>query len=40
LVCWYPGEKAELYLQIPALEAHAKRLAARPSVIKVEADHA
>jgi glutathione S-transferase len=40
MVSWYPGEKAELYSRIPALQEHAKRVAQRPAVIKVEADHA
>jgi glutathione S-transferase len=39
LAGWYPGERAELYSRIPALEDHVKRVAARPAVIKVEADH-
>jgi GST-like protein len=37
---WYPGEKSELYSQAPKLAAHAKLVAARPAVAKVEADHA
>ncbi len=40
LASWYPGEKTDLYSQIPALGVHAARIAARPAVIKVEADHA
>jgi glutathione S-transferase len=40
LASWYPGEKAALYARAPKLEAHAKLLAARPAVAKVEADHA
>jgi GST-like protein len=40
LASWYPGEKRELYARAPKLEAHAKLLAARPAVAKVEADHA
>jgi glutathione S-transferase len=39
LVSWYPGEKSELYARAPQLEAHAKLMAARPAVAKVEADH-
>ena len=39
LVSWYPGEKSELYARAPKLEAHAKLMAARPAVAKVEADH-
>jgi glutathione S-transferase len=39
LASWYPGEKSELYARAPQLEAHAKLLAARPAVAKVEADH-
>jgi len=37
---WYTGEKSELYSKAPKLEAHAKLVAARPAVAKVEADHA
>jgi GST-like protein len=40
LASWYPGEKSELYARAPKLEAHAKLMAARPAVQKVEADHA
>ena len=40
LASWYPGEKSELYARAPKLEAHAKLVAARPAVAKVEADHA
>jgi glutathione S-transferase len=40
LVTWYPGERSELYARVPQLEAHAKLIAARPAVVKVEADHA
>jgi GST-like protein len=40
LASWYPGEKTELYRRLPKLEAHAKLLAARPMIAKVEADHA
>jgi glutathione S-transferase len=40
LASWYPGEKSELYARAPKLEAHAKLMAARPAVAKVEADHA
>ena len=39
LASWYPGEKSELYARVPKLEAHAKLMAARPAVAKVEADH-
>jgi glutathione S-transferase len=37
---WYPGEKAQLYARLPNLEPHAKLLAARPAIAKVESDHA
>ncbi len=37
---WYPGEKSELYAGAPQLAGHAKLVAARPAVAKVEADHA
>jgi glutathione S-transferase len=40
LASWYPGDRAELYRRVPKLEAHAKIVAARPAVAKVEADHA
>ena len=40
LAGWYPGNKVELYSRLPKLEAHAKIVAARPAVAKVEADHA
>jgi glutathione S-transferase len=37
---WYPGEKAALYARAPKLEGHAKLVAQRAAVAKVEADHA
>jgi GST-like protein len=37
---WYTGEKSELYSQAPKLAALGKLVAARPAVVKVEADHA
>ena len=40
LASWYPGEKADLYARAPKIEAHAKVIAERPAVAKVEADHA
>jgi glutathione S-transferase len=40
LASWVPGEKSALYARLPALGMHAARLAARPAVVKVEADHA
>ncbi len=40
LVSWYPEEKTALYARAPKLQAHAKLVAARPAVVKVEADHA
>lgn len=39
LASWYPGEKTELYTRAPKIEAHAKLVAARPAVAKVDADH-
>jgi glutathione S-transferase len=36
---WYLGEKGELHARLPSLGAHAKLVAARPAVAKVEADH-
>jgi glutathione S-transferase len=40
LASWYPGDKAELYVRLPKLKAHAERVSVRPAVVKVEADHA
>jgi GST-like protein len=40
LASWYPGERSELFIRIPELQAHAKLVSARPAVAKVEADHA
>ena len=40
LASWYPGDKSKLYARAPKLEAHAKLVAARPAVAKVDADHA
>jgi len=39
LVSWFP-DRADLDSRLPALAAHSARLAARPAVSKVEADHA
>jgi glutathione S-transferase len=39
LASWYP-DKAELHGRVPALGAHAALMAARPAVVKIEADHA
>jgi glutathione S-transferase len=39
LASWHLGEKSELYSRVPELEAHARQVAARPAVAKVEADH-
>jgi GST-like protein len=39
LASWYP-DKPGLGLRLPALQAHAQRLADRPAIAKVEADHA
>jgi glutathione S-transferase len=40
LASWAPGEKSALHARLPALGMHAARLAARPAIVKVEADHA
>ena len=40
LAAWAPGEQSALHARFPALGMHAARLAARPSVVLVEADHA
>ena len=40
LASWYPGDKAGLYAAAPKLQQHAKLVAARPAVAKVDADHA
>jgi glutathione S-transferase len=37
---WFVGDRSELYESLPALGAHAKLIQARPSVGKVDADHA
>jgi glutathione S-transferase len=37
---WYVRDVSELYALLPPLAAHAKLVQARPSVAKVEADHA
>ncbi len=39
LASWLPG-KQELFARVPALASHAEKVAARPAVKKVEADHA
>ncbi len=40
LSSWHPGDKAHLSARLPRLEELSASVAARPSVIKVEADHA
>jgi glutathione S-transferase len=40
LASWYPGERKELFARVPKLEAHAKLVAVRPAVAKVDADNA
>lgn len=40
LASWFPAGKEELYARLPALGAHAEKISLRPSVVKVEADHA
>lgn len=40
IASWQPGDRTELYRRLPKLEEHAKIVAARPAVAKVEADHA
>jgi glutathione S-transferase len=39
LASWYPGEKAVLYSRVAGLRENVQRVAARPAVIKVEAEH-
>jgi glutathione S-transferase len=39
LASWFP-EKEGLFTRVPALGAHAAKIASRPAVAKVEADHA
>jgi len=39
LASWFP-DRAELNLRLPVLAAHSAKVAARPAVAKVEADHA
>jgi glutathione S-transferase len=40
LASWCPGDRAQLHARFPRLGEHAALLAARPAVLKVEADHA
>jgi glutathione S-transferase len=40
LASWYTGDRKELYVRAPKLEAHAKLVAVRPAVAKVDADNA
>ncbi len=40
LVSWFPGDSAALHAQFPSLGEHARQVAARRPVAKVEADHA
>jgi GST-like protein len=40
LASWHPAEEAQRYLRLPRLEALVARLRSRPSIVKVEADHA
>ena len=40
LASWYPGDRAELHERLPALGAHAQKLAERRAIRTVEADHA
>jgi glutathione S-transferase len=40
LAGWYPGDRAQLNTRLPRLGAHSTLVAARPAVLKVEADHA
>jgi glutathione S-transferase len=39
LASWFP-EKEGLFVRVPALKAHAAKIASRPAVAKVESDHA
>jgi glutathione S-transferase len=39
LASWYP-DRSELNTRLPALAAHGAKVAARPAVAKVDADHA
>jgi len=40
LAGWYPGDRAQLNARLPRLGVHSTLVAARPAVLKVEADHA
>jgi len=40
LASWHPGDKAQLNARLPKLEALCARIATRPAILKVEADHA
>jgi len=39
LASWYPGDKAELHAQFPALGVHSRAVSGRRAVAAVEADH-
>lgn len=39
LTTWWADDKEALFIQLPALKAHAALIAARPAAIKVQADH-
>ena len=39
LASWYPDGKTALHARLPVLAAHARLLAARPALVKAEADH-
>ena len=40
LASWHPADKTQRYADTPRLEALVSRLAVRPAIVKVEADHA
>jgi GST-like protein len=40
LATWFPSGTAELYARLPSLGLHAQKIALRPAVLKVVADHA
>ena len=39
LASWFPGAKADLHAQLPALGALVQQVSVRPAVLKTEADH-
>ena len=40
LTTWWPGDRSTMYGRLPLLAKHATLIAARPAIIKAEAEHA